>query len=148
MSAPRVRATPLPAPRRAGRAARAASRRRVRHTRRAAVPGAPQRPLDWGAVAAARTKPLRAAWPRLRELPSLADVSVLCRQLRRCAAGLLALCAVIALAALPSALAQPTPVVVTVSTTPNPIGSTVSPQYIGVNHGARVRARRQKVDEG
>jgi hypothetical protein len=69
------------------------------------------------------------------------------RQLRRCAGGLLALFAVIALAALPSALAQPTPMVVTVSTTPNPIGSTTSPQYIGVNHGACASRTAQKAEE-
>lgn len=57
------------------------------------------------------------------------------RHLRRQAAGLLVLCVVVGLAALPAALAQ-TPVVVTVSTAPNPIGSTTSPKYIGVNHGA------------
>jgi hypothetical protein len=53
---------------------------------------------------------------------------------------MLTLCAALALAALPAALGQPTPVTVTVSATPNPIGSATSPKFIGVNHGACLRA--------
>ena len=60
------------------------------------------------------------------------------RQLRRQAAGMVAACCALAvLAALPAALGQATPVAIAVSTATNPAGSATSPQYIGVNHGAR-----------
>ena len=71
------------------------------------------------------------------------------RQLRRQAAGMVAACCALAmLAALPAALGQATPVTIAVSRAANTVGSITSPQYIGVNHGARRANRRHMRIQG